>query len=92
MAFSEGAVADLASSMSSKGIGSSKASPAPDSEPAMSSEDGETDVMHEIAGDCIDAIQSGSKDEAAKFLVELVERMTGKGKSAMSMGGDDEAV
>ena len=81
--------------MASKGIGSSSGSmPKPaDSEPSPA-EDGESGVMHEIAGDCIDAIQSGSKEEAAKFLVELVERMTGKGKMSgpSPMGDGDEAA
>lgn len=47
------------------------------SEPTPSEDDGakpETDVMHEIAGDVIDAIQAGSREEATKYLVELIER------------------
>ena len=74
MALPESAVSALTEDLPSKGFGAPKAAPSlPDSP------DGEKDVVHEIAGDVIDAIQAGSRDDAVKFLMELMERMTGSG-------------
>lgn len=86
MALPASAVADLASDMPSKGFGASKSSPVAE---ATTEKDGEEGVLSEIAGDVVDAIQSGSKDEAVKFLVELVQRVTGKSDMSAAMPGDE---
>jgi hypothetical protein len=81
------AVASLAEDMPSKGFGAPKSSPTPD---ATSADDGEASVLSEIAGDVVDAIQSGSKEEASKFLVELVQRVAGGNSgAAAAMPGDE---
>lgn len=75
MALPPSAASALASDMPTKGFGSPSASSSTDDgEPT---EDGDAKVLHEIAGDVVDAIQAGSKEEAAKFLVELVQRVKG---------------
>jgi hypothetical protein len=84
MALPPSAASALAADMPGKGFGAVSKGAEP-SEPT--DDDSSPDIMQEIAGDVIDAIQAGSKDEAAKFLVELIERMTDKG-SAPSMPGE----
>ena len=86
MALPPSAASALGADMSSKGFG---APAAPESGPSLTEpEDGGDDkVLHEIAGDVVDAIQGGSKQEAAKFLVELVQRVNGvKGGAAAPEG------
>jgi hypothetical protein len=87
MALPSSAAATIASDMAAKGgLGASGASDDEGPPSAPGSEDDDTSVLHDIAGDVVDAIQSGSKDEAAKFLIELVERCAGKMSPAA--GGD----
>ena len=79
MALSSDTAASLAKDMASKGMGGAvsvgEPSPSPDASP---DEAAPPDVLQQIAGDVVDAVKSGNKEEAAKFLVELVERCTAK--------------
>ena len=79
MALPPSAAAALASGMSKNGIGGGK--PSPPDMPDEAPEKDEGAVHLDIAKDVISAIKSGSEEQAAKFLVELVERMGGAPES-----------
>jgi hypothetical protein len=87
MALPASAAADLASDMPSK-LGGPPPMLASDTDDAAGPEDGDSKVLHEIAGDVFDAFQAGSKDEAAKFLVELVQRVTGGAPATAASPGE----
>ena len=79
MALPPSAASALAADMPSKGFGT-MSKDGPSSEPAPE-DDGKPDVYEDIAGDFMQAMTSGDKAEAAKFLREFVERCMGSGST-----------
>lgn len=90
MALPVKAAADLAHDMAKKGISGHIAMKLPshndDESYEDSPDDKSEDMLHEIAGDAYDALQSGSKEDFCKYLVEFMERAC----AGKHDGGDDE--